>query len=73
MFEEEEEEENDNGGGYEGAAMSLYTENFRRSENLFCGFKSNDRGRFLKITEDVEEEEIPSWFLRKPYRNLLMP
>ena len=43
MFEEEEEEEEEgNGGGYR-----------RRQDEPLYTEKSNDRGRFLKITEDV--------------------
>ena len=54
MFEEEEEEENDNGGGYRRRRDDHYIQkSARRSENLFVDLKSNDRGRFLKITKDV--------------------
>ncbi|MEC7861011.1 MAG: DNA-binding protein [Verrucomicrobiota bacterium] len=56
MFEEEEEEEEEgNGGGYRRRRDEpLYTEKiFSDRKVFFVDLKSNDRGRFLKITEDV--------------------
>ncbi|MEO1861240.1 MAG: DNA-binding protein [Verrucomicrobiales bacterium] len=56
MFEEEEEEEEeDNGGGYRRRSDEpLYTEKiFSDRKVFFVDLKANDRGRFLKITEDV--------------------
>ena len=56
MFEEEEEEEeNENSGGYRRRREEpLYTEKiFADRKIFFVDLKSNDRGKFLKITEDV--------------------
>ena len=55
MFEEEEEEENENNGGYRRRREEpLYTEKiFADRKIFFVDLKSNDRGKFLKITEDV--------------------
>ena len=55
MFEEEEEEENENNGGYRSRREEpLYTEKiFADRKIFFVDLKSNDRGKFLKITEDV--------------------
>tara|TARA_B100001105_G_scaffold250532_2_gene238988 strand:- start:212 stop:487 length:276 start_codon:yes stop_codon:yes gene_type:complete len=56
MFEEEEEEEEEgNGSGYRRRQDEpLYTEKiFSDRKVFFVDLKSNDRGRFLKITEDV--------------------
>ena len=54
MFEEEEEEEG-NGSEYRRRRDEpLYTEKiFSDRKVFFVDLKSNDRGRFLKITEDV--------------------
>ena len=53
MFEEE--EENENNGGYRRRREEpLYTEKiFADRKIFFVDLKSNDRGKFLKITEDV--------------------
>ena len=55
MFEEEEEEEEENNGGYRRRREEpLYTEKiFADRKIFFVDLKSNDRGKFLKITEDV--------------------
>ena len=56
MFEEEEEEEEEgNGSEYTRRRDEpLYTEKiFSDRKVFFVDLKSNDRGRFLKITEDV--------------------
>ena len=55
MFEEEEEEEEGHGGDYRRRRDEpLYTEKiFSDRKVFFVDLKSNDRGRFLKITEDV--------------------
>ncbi|NRB43646.1 MAG: DNA-binding protein [Verrucomicrobiales bacterium] len=56
MFEEEEEEEEEgNGSEYKRRRDEpLYTEKiFSDRKVFFVDLKSNDRGRFLKITEDV--------------------
>jgi len=55
MFEEEEEEEEGNGSEYKRRRDEpLYTEKiFSDRKVFFVDLKSNDRGRFLKITEDV--------------------
>ena len=56
MFEEEEEEEEEgHGGDYRRRRDEpLYTEKiFSDRKVFFVDLKSNDRGRFLKITEDV--------------------
>ncbi|MBO62525.1 MAG: DNA-binding protein [Candidatus Marinimicrobia bacterium] len=56
MFEEEEEEEEEgNGSEYRRRRDEpLYTEKiFSDRKVFFVDLKSNDRGRFLKITEDV--------------------
>ena len=57
MFEEEEEEEEEEGNGSEYRRRRdepLYTEKiFSDRKVFFVDLKSNDRGRFLKITEDV--------------------
>jgi len=55
MFEEEEEEEEGNGSEYRRRRDEpLYTEKiFSDRKVFFVDLKSNDRGRFLKITEDV--------------------
>ena len=55
MFEEEQEEEEGNGSEYRRRRDEpLYTEKiFSDRKVFFVDLKSNDRGRFLKITEDV--------------------
>ena len=54
MFEEEEEEEGHGGGYRRRRDEPLYTEKiFSDRKVFFVVLKSNDRGRFLKITEDV--------------------
>ena len=54
MFEEEEEEEGHGGGYRRRRDEPLYTEKiFSDRKVFFVDLKSNDRGRFLKITEDV--------------------
>ena len=55
MFEEEEEEEEGNGSEYKRRRDEpLYTEKiFSDRKVFFVDLKSNDRGRFLNITEDV--------------------
>ena len=57
MFEEEEEEEEEEGNGSEYRRRRdepLYTEKiFSDRKVFFVDLKSNDRGRFLKITEVV--------------------
>tara|TARA_B110000014_G_scaffold263273_1_gene259484 strand:+ start:1115 stop:1387 length:273 start_codon:yes stop_codon:yes gene_type:complete len=55
MFEEEEEEVVDKDDGYRRRRDEpLYTEKiFSDRKVFFVDLKANDRGRFLKITEDV--------------------
>ena len=54
MFEEEEEEEGHGGDYRRRRDEPLYTEKiFSDRKVFFVDLKSNDRGRFLKITEDV--------------------
>ena len=54
MFEEEEEENENNGGYRRRREEPLYTEKiFADRKIFFVDLKSNDRGKFLKITEDV--------------------
>ena len=55
MFEEEQEEEEGNGSEYRRRRDEpLYTEKIYSDRKVFfVDLKSNDRGRFLKITEDV--------------------
>ena len=54
MFEEEEEEEGHGGDYRRRRDEPLFTEKiFSDRKVFFVDLKSNDRGRFLKITEDV--------------------
>ena len=62
MFEEEEEENENNGGYRRRREEPLYTEKiFADRKIFFVDLKSNDRGKFLKITEDVRGRRAVSY------------